>query len=92
MTLARVDNKDATTTDYSFGVETAKTTSKVLFNISDTNVDIWADGVKGASSAKDFAWAGNNPSVAGTGQAVWIHEMTMWREAVTDAEATILTQ
>jgi len=91
MVLARVENKDATEEDVTMGVETATSTHKVLFNIADTNVDVWVDGTKSASTAKDFAFAGNNPSFAGAGQASWIHEFTCWRDELTDAEALKVT-
>ena len=61
--------------------------SKVLFNWSATNVDIWVDGVKVISTGKAFNLTSADLLIRGTGKLINLYKLGLWNTTLTDLEA-----
>ena len=75
-------------TDGSFNIVAITKRSKVLFNWSATNVDIWVDGVKHLSTGKAFSLTNTNLSISGsTAKLFNLYKLGLWNTTLTDSEA-----
>ena len=74
-------------TDGSFSTVELTKRSKVLFNWTSTNVDIWVDGVKALSTSKAFSLTNTNLFLDGRGKLANIYKLGLWNTTLTDLEA-----
>ena len=87
--VASVYNADATKTEYSIN---SPNRAKIAFNITSTNVDIWVNGLKAASSNKDFLFGSDALLLTGYMSASKIHEMALYANSGSDDELKRMTQ
>ena len=79
-------------TDGSFSTVELTKRSKVLFNWSATNVDIWVDGVKALSTSKAFSLTNTDLVLDGRGKLSNIYKLGLWNTTLTDLEAAEITR
>lgn len=66
--------------------------SKVLWNWSSTNVDIWVDGVKQISTGKAFSLANTNLTLSGSNSKLFnLYTLALWDATLSDSEAQQIT-
>ena len=61
--------------------------SKILFNISASNVDIWVNGVKEVSTGLAFELTTSNLAISGASKLFRMGKFALWNETLTDAQA-----
>jgi len=76
----------------SVAIEGADRRAKVAFVISEDNVDVWINGTKSMSTNKDFYFTSEILELSGEGVSSKIHEVTMYKKALTDNELKRITQ
>ena len=71
-----------------FDVVQLTTRSKVLFNWSSTNVDIWVDGVKAVSTGRAFSLTSNDLIIRASNSKLFnLYKLALWDTTLTDLEA-----